>query len=89
MKVVRTITVSNEHGLHLRASNRFARTILEIGGTTVRVRHNGVVADGTAMLELMSLGTGPGCSIEVEAEGPQADRVVTALSALVADDFGL
>jgi len=36
----------------------------------------------------MMLAAGPGCVIQLEAEGPQAPEAIEALVALVEDGFG-
>jgi len=36
---------------------------------------------------LMMLAAGPGCSIEIEAEGPEAEAALAALEALVTAKF--
>ena len=36
---------------------------------------------------LMMLAASPGCCIDIEAEGPEAERVLDALEALVAARF--
>lgn len=83
----RSFKIINKRGLHARASARFVQTV-EGFDATVRVTREGSTVGGTSIMGLMMLAASPGCSIEVEAEGRQADDVLAALEALIADRFG-
>ncbi len=85
--VSRELTIVNQRGLHARASAKFVQVA---GGydADVRVEKDGVSVGGTSIMGLMMLAASPGCSIRVSAKGNQAEDVVTALEALVADRFG-
>jgi phosphocarrier protein HPr len=84
---VRRLPIVNQRGLHARASRKFAELVLAYEATVV-VRRDGEQADGTSLMDLMMLGAGPGCEIEVAATGLQAREVLDALTKLVADKFG-
>jgi phosphocarrier protein len=43
---------------------------------------------GTSIMGLMMLAASPGCSVHVTATGAQAQEVLDALDALIADRFG-
>ena len=45
------------------------------------------MVDASSIMGLMMLAAGPGCTIEIEAEGPEATKAVDALASLVADRF--
>nr|WP_245304383.1 HPr family phosphocarrier protein [Hoeflea olei] len=79
--------IVNKRGLHARASARFVQTV-EGYDAIVRVTREGSTVGGTSIMGLMMLAASPGCSIHVEAEGRQADEVLDALGALIADRFG-
>lgn len=83
----RTLTVVNQRGLHARASRKLAELALAYEATVV-VRRDGEEADATSLMDLMMLGAGIGCDIEVVAEGPQAEAALDAIARLVADKFG-
>jgi len=83
----RTLNIVNKRGLHARASARFVHTV-EGFDATVRVTREGSTVGGTSIMGLMMLAASPGCSILVQAEGVQADQVLDALEALIADRFG-
>lgn len=48
---------------------------------------DGQSVDARSIMGLLMLGAGPGCTIEVEAEGPDAKVAVQALTELVAGRF--
>ena len=56
--------------------------------STVTVARDGVSVHGTSIMGLMLLAAGPGCRIEVMADGPDAEEALEAIAALVADRFG-
>src|SRR5437870_1774413 len=85
--VVRILHIINQKGLHARASAKFVQTV-ERFNADVWVWRGGEKVGGTSIMGLMMLSAGPGTSIRVEANGPQAAEVLDALAALVADRFG-
>ena len=83
---VRTVEIVNKRGLHARASAKFVK----LAGTfdaEVRVSKDGQTVDARSIMGLMMLAAGPGCCIDIEAEGAEAEAAVTALEALVAGRF--
>ena len=86
MKAVRTVEIVNERGLHARASAKFVKLS---GGfdAEVTVSRDGQTVDARSIMGLMMLAAGPGCRIEIAAEGPEAERAVDALAELVAARF--
>jgi len=83
----RQVTIVNRRGLHARASARFVKCA-EAFNAEVRVIKDGQTVGGTSIMGLMTLAAAPGSEILLEAEGPQAEAALDALSALVADGFG-
>ncbi len=83
----RTVTIVNRRGLHARASARFVKCA-EGFDCEVTVTKDGQSVGGTSIMGLMTLAAAPGSTIEMQAEGPQAEAALDALSALVADGFG-
>ena len=84
--VVRALVIRNKKGLHARASAKFVKLATEFDAE-VRVSRDGSIVDARSIMGLMMLAAGPGCCIDIEAEGPQAEDAVEALAALVADRF--
>jgi phosphocarrier protein len=83
----RNVTIINRRGLHARASARFVKCA-EGFDCEVTVSKDGQSVGGTSIMGLMMLAAGPGSTIHVTAEGPEADAALAALSALIADKFG-
>jgi phosphocarrier protein len=82
-----TVTIRNRKGLHARASAKFVKCA-ESFEATVRVTRDGQTVGGSSIMGLMMLAAGPGSSIDIEAEGPQAPEAIEALVALVESGFG-
>ncbi|ALG89130.1 MAG: HPr family phosphocarrier protein [Confluentimicrobium sp.] len=84
---MRTLDIVNEKGLHARASAKFVETV-ESFDARAEVRRDGLSAVGDSIMGLLMLAASKGTSIEVETSGNQADLLMDALAALVADKFG-
>ena len=86
-KVVRrNITIVNERGLHARAAARFVKTA-EMFEAEVSVAKADIVVSGASIMGLMMLAAGPGCDIELEASGAEAEEAIEALARLIANRF--
>jgi phosphocarrier protein HPr len=86
MKAHRTVEIVNERGLHARASAKFVKLA---GGfdAEVTVSRDGHTVDARSIMGLMMLAAGPGCCIDIAAEGSEARAAVDALAELVAGRF--
>jgi phosphocarrier protein len=84
--VNRTVEIINKRGLHARASAKFVKLASGFDAE-VRVSKDGQTVDARSIMGLMMLAAAPGCCIDIEAEGAQADEAVDALVALVAARF--
>jgi len=82
----RTVEIVNIRGLHARASAKFVK-LASTYDAEVRVSKDGQTVDARSIMGLMMLAAGPGCCIDIEAEGAQADEAVEALTALVTSKF--
>jgi phosphocarrier protein len=83
----RIVEIVNARGLHARASAKFVQMV-ERYDAEVRVTRGGETVGGDSIMGLMMLAAGPGTSITIEASGPQADEVLSALESLVGSRFG-
>ena len=81
------VQIRNRKGLHARASAKFVKCA-ETFSAQVRVTRDGHTGGGTSIMGLMMLAAGPGTTIHIEADGPDAAEAIAALTALVADGFG-
>ena len=82
----RTVEIINKRGLHARASAKFVKAAANFDAE-VRVSKDGQTVDARSIMGLMMLAAGPGCCIEIKAEGSEADQALDALVALVNNRF--
>jgi phosphocarrier protein len=82
----RTVEIVNKRGLHARASAKFVKMASGYDAE-VRVSKDGQTVDARSIMGLMMLAAGPGCCIDIEAEGADAEAAVAALEALVTAKF--
>ena len=80
------VEIINKRGLHARASAKFVKTASAFDAE-VRVAKDGAEVDARSIMGLMMLAAGPGCCIDIVAEGEQADAALAALVALVGNRF--
>ena len=85
-RLTRTVDISNQRGLHARASAKFVKLAATFDAE-VKVTKDGSTVDARSIMGLMMLAAGLGCCIEISAEGPQAAEAIEAMSQLVADRF--
>ena len=83
---VRDVEICNERGLHARASAKFVKCAAQFDAQ-VSVSRDGQTVDAQSIMGLMMLAAGPGSTIEIAAEGPDAEAAVAALAALVEGRF--
>jgi phosphocarrier protein HPr len=81
-----TLNICNARGLHARASAKFVKLASSFE-SEITVRRDGVTVDARSIMGLLMLGAGIGCSVDVSAEGPDADEAIEALTDLVARKF--
>jgi phosphocarrier protein HPr len=86
MKAERTVEIVNERGLHARASAKFVKLASEFDAE-VQVSRDGQTVDARSIMGLMMLAAGPGCCVDITAEGPDARAAVDALAELIASRF--
>ncbi|MBN9318602.1 MAG: serine kinase [Caulobacterales bacterium 68-7] len=86
MSATRTVDICNERGLHARASAKFVKLASGFDAE-VTVSKDGSRVDARSIMGLMMLAAGPGCQVEISAEGPEAETAVEALAALVSARF--
>ncbi|MCI3134076.1 HPr family phosphocarrier protein [Phenylobacterium aquaticum] len=76
----------NKRGLHARASAKFVK-LASTFDAEVKVSKDGQTVDARSIMGLMMLAAGPGCCIDIEADGAEAQPAVEALTALVSARF--
>jgi len=85
--VSREVLITNQRGLHARASAKFVNLTSQIDAK-VEVEKEGNKVCGTSIMGLMMLGAAKGDSIVIHVEGIGADEALAKLVALVEERFG-
>ena len=83
----RQVQITNQRGLHARASAKFVNLASEIDAE-VEVEKDGHKVCGTSIMGLMMLGAGVGDTIVIHVRGDRADEALARLAALVEERFG-
>lgn len=84
--IVRELPITNQRGLHARASAKFVKCA-EGFDATITVSREGQTVPGTSIMGLMMLAASIGTTITVEASGPGASLAMDALADLVTRKF--
>jgi len=83
----RVLKIVNEKGLHARASAKFVE-VVESFDAEAEVEKDGMSVSGDSIMGLLMLAASRGTEISVSTSGTQSEDLLTALSKLVADNFG-
>ncbi len=86
-QVTREVRISNQRGLHARASAKFVNLASELG-TPIEVEKDGNRVCGTSIMGLMMLGAAVGDTITIHVEGDNAEESLARLVALIEERFG-
>ena len=82
-----SVTISNQLGLHARASAKLTK----LAGSFVSAVHlsrNGRRINAKSIMGVMMLAAGKGSMVVVETDGGDEQAAMDALLALIADKFG-
>ena len=82
----RSVLVKNRRGLHARAAAKFV-TLAEQYVAEVDVARDGQSVSARSIMGLMMLGAGKGSTLELQAQGADAEAAIEALSGLVEAGF--
>ena len=81
-----TANICNTRGLHARASAKFVK-LASTFDAEVHVTRDGVTVNALSIMGLLMLGAGNGCTIDISAEGAEAEAALAGLVDLVARKF--
>ncbi|MBI4605541.1 MAG: HPr family phosphocarrier protein [Planctomycetes bacterium] len=88
-EIVRTIAISNRHGLHARASTRLAQVAKQFRCAIRLGRHGaGDEVDAKSILGILTLGAAKGQMLSIRASGEDAEQAVAALIEIFEKNFG-
>jgi phosphocarrier protein len=85
--VSREVLISNQRGLHARASAKFVNLAAELAAP-IEVEKDGNRVSGTSIMGLMMLGAAKGDHITIHVGGDHAQDALGKLVALVEERFG-
>jgi phosphocarrier protein len=85
--VSREVRITNQRGLHARASAKFVNLASEIDAK-IDVEKDGHKVCGTSIMGLMMLGAAMGDSVIIHCEGPYSEQALEKLVDLVESRFG-
>jgi phosphocarrier protein len=85
--VSREVRITNQRGLHARASAKFVNMASELDAK-IDVEKDGHKVCGTSIMGLMMLGAAMGDSIIIHCEGPYSEQALQKLVELIEDRFG-
>jgi phosphocarrier protein HPr len=85
--ISRQVAITNQRGLHARASAKFVNLASQIDAK-IEVEKDGHRVCGTSIMGLMMLGAAMGDSVVIHVEGDHAAEALEQLAALVEERFG-
>ncbi len=85
--ISKQVVIPNKRGLHARAATKFANLCSRYA-CKLQVCCNGKTIDGKSIMSLMLLAASQGTTIEVIADGNDAEEALDALLELIQDKFG-
>lgn len=80
------IEVINKAGLHARAASKLV-DLTSGYSADIQIGHEKMV-DGKSILSLMMLAAVQGTELSIEADGPDEEQAISAITALIKDRFG-
>ncbi|MBI9114105.1 HPr family phosphocarrier protein [Sanguibacter suaedae] len=83
----RTVAVASRSGLHARPASIFTQAAADSGVDVTIATDGDDAVDAASILLVMSLGVPHGQEVTLSADGPDADRVLDELAALLATDL--
>ena len=87
MSVSRPVQITNQRGLHARASAKFVNLATELA-CPIEVEKDGNKVCGTSIMGLMMLGAAMGDTIIIHVEGESGEEALAKLVSLVEERFG-
>jgi len=80
--LLRTVTIKDPQGLHMRPAAAFAKRAREFQSTVI-LRRDDRAVNGKSQLDLMLLAAEPGATLVLEVEGADAAAALAALAELI------
>jgi len=87
LSVSRQVQITNQRGLHARASAKFVNLATELA-CPIEGEKDGNKVCGTSIMGLMMLGAAMGDTIIIHVEGESGEEALAKLVSLVEERFG-
>jgi phosphocarrier protein len=82
----RSAEIVNAYGLHMRPAGKFVN-LASLFRSEVWVEYRGARVNGKSILDMTTLAAECGTTLELEANGPDAEEALDALTDLIAAGF--
>ncbi|WP_019675247.1 HPr family phosphocarrier protein [Arsukibacterium perlucidum] len=86
-KLSRNVTIVNQLGLHARAATKLAQLCQQFHAH-IELVHEDKTADACSVLALLMLASSKGKTLQVTAEGSDAEAALNAVVSLIEQGFG-
>ncbi|MFH0786838.1 MAG: HPr family phosphocarrier protein [Pseudomonadota bacterium] len=83
----RHFIIKNQLGLHARAAAKMVQLSSNYDSNLI-IRFDGQEVDGKSILNILTLACPVGSEILLQAEGPDAEKVLEAMEGLIEGKFG-
>lgn len=83
---IRTVTIVNSPGLHLRPAKLFVEMASQFHSRIELIKDD-MRIDGKSILSILTLGAAQGTQVSLEGTGPDSQAAVDALVALIESGF--
>ena len=85
--IERSVTIANKNGLHARPAAEIVKTAAKFKAEITLVRDD-LEVNGKSIMGVMMLAAEYGSTLQLRAEGPDAEDAVGALAKLIESKFG-
>ena len=85
--IEREATIVNQDGLHARPAAKIVRLASNFT-SDIELFKDGLAVNGKSIMGVMMLAAEQGSSLQLRADGPDAEQALDALAALIANKFG-
>jgi len=85
--IERTVTIANKNGLHARPAAEIVKTAAKFKADIHLVRDD-LEVNGKSIMGVMMLAAEFGSTLQLRADGPDAEEAVGAIAKLIESKFG-
>ena len=83
------VIIANQDGLHLRVAGAIAKIVRQYKAKVLLSCNGCKFVDGGSVIQLLVLGASNGASVVVQAEGPDEQAAVLAVSEILENGAGI